>query len=125
MIGFCLSLTPITLHIVLFPRGTLSFKCLLSIHIRWAPTYKHSAGSMCLVPTITLASPHVVIIRCLMCSLILWCAFLATELVISVSIIIVCLGGSSLLLIGGCAACICVLKMDALIELHFLFLGQA
>jgi hypothetical protein len=83
-----------------------------------------SAGSMCLVPTITFASPHVVIIRCLKCLTIFWCAFLAIELVISASIIIVCSGGSSLLLIGGSVACICFLKIDAWIELHSLLFGQ-
>ncbi len=97
----------------------------MSIHIRWAPIYMHSAGSMCLIPTITFASPHVVIICCLKCLLILWCAFLAIELEISASIIIVCSGGFLLLSIGECVACICFLKMDAWIELGSLFLGQA
>jgi hypothetical protein len=60
-----------------------------------------------------------------MCLLIFLCSFLATELVISASIITVCLGGSLLLFTGGCVACICVLMMDAWIELRSLFLGQA
>ncbi len=119
------SFTTITLHIVPFACGTLSFKCLLSIHIKWAHIYIHSAGSMCLVPTITFVSPHVVLICCLKCLSIFWCAFLAIELVISASIIIVCSGGSSLLLIGGCVACVCFLKMDAWIEIRSLFLVQA
>jgi hypothetical protein len=50
---------------------------------------------------------------------------LAIEVVMSTSIIIVCSGGSLLLLIGGCVACLCFLNIDALIELHSLFLGQA
>ncbi len=72
---------------------------------------------MCVVPTITFASPNVVIIHCLKCLLIFWCAFLAIELVISASIIIVCSGGFLLLLNGGCVACICFLKLDTWIEL--------
>jgi hypothetical protein len=80
---------------------------------------------MCFVPCVTSASPQVVIICCLKCSSIFWCAFLATELEISASIIIVCSGGFSLLLIDGCVACICFFKIDAWIELHSLFVGQA
>jgi hypothetical protein len=83
--------------------------------------YMHSAGSICLVSTMTFASSHVIIICCLKCLSIFRCAFLAIELVMSASIIIVCSGGFLLLLIGGCVPCICFLKMDAWIELRSLF----
>jgi hypothetical protein len=109
--GSCLSLIPITLHIVPFPLGTLSVKCLLSILIWYTPIYMHSAGAMCFVPTITSASPQVVIIPCLKCLSFFWCAFVATELEISASIIIVCFGGFSLLLIDGCVAFICFVRL--------------
>ena len=36
---------------------------LSSRHIRWAPIYIYTAGSMCLVPTIASASPQLVIMR--------------------------------------------------------------
>ncbi len=85
----------------------------------------HSAGSMCFIPTITSASPQVVIIRRLKCSSIFWCTFLATELEISASIIIVSSGVFSLLLVDACVVCICFLKIDAWIELRSLFVGQA
>ena len=85
----------------------------------------HSAGSMCFVPQSTSASPQVVIIRCLKCSSTLLCAFVATELVISASIINVCSGGSAMLLIDGCVSSICFLNIDAWIELGSLFVGHA
>ena len=85
----------------------------------------HSAGSMCFVPHVTSASPQVVIIRCLKCSSIFLCAFVATELLISASIIIVCSGGFILLLVDGCVSLICFLNIDALIELRSLFVGHA
>ena len=56
---------------------------------------------MSFVPQSTFASPQVVIIRCFKCSLTLLCAFVATELVISASMINLCSGGFSLLLIEG------------------------
>jgi hypothetical protein len=84
----------------------------------------HGAGSMCFVPTIMPASPQVNILF-LKCSLIFWCAFLATELLISASIIIVCSGGFTLLLIDGCVASICFLKIDAWTELRSLFVRHA
>jgi hypothetical protein len=50
---------------------------------------------------------------------------LATKLLISASIIIVCYGGFTLLLIDGCVGSICFLKIDAWIELRSLFVGHA
>ncbi len=57
-------------------------KCLLSIHIKYAPIYIHKAGSMCLLPIITFASPQVVIMRCLKCLSIRCCVVFDIELVI-------------------------------------------
>ena len=73
----------------------------------------HNAGSMCFVPQSTFASPQVVIIRCFKCSSTLLCAFVATELVISASIINVCSGGFSVLFIEGCVSSMCFLNIDA------------
>ncbi len=85
----------------------------------------HSAGSMCFVPTVTSASKEVGIIFCFKCLKSFRCAFVATELLISASIIIACSGGFTLLLIDVCVATICFLKIDAWIELRLLFVGHA
>jgi len=123
--AFSLSLTLSTLHNVPFSLGTLSFKCLLSMHMRYAPICIHKAGSMCLVPIITPASPQLVIMQYLKCLFILCCDFFDTELMICASIINVCSGGNFSLFTLGCVVCICCLNIPAWIELQFLFLGHA
>jgi hypothetical protein len=87
--------------------------------------YIHMAGSMCLVPIITSASPQLVIMGFLKYLSILCCDFFDTELVICASIINVCSGGNSLLFTLGCFVCICCLNVAAWIELRSLFIGHA
>ena len=69
--------------------------------------YIHKAGSMCLLPIITFASPQLVIMRCLKCLSIHCLVVFDIELVILPSIIRVCSGGISSHVTFGCVAWIC------------------
>ncbi len=69
------------MHNVPLPLGTLSFMCLLSMHMRLAPIYIHKAGSMCFVPDITSASPQVVSMRFFKCLSILCLDYFDTEMI--------------------------------------------
>ena len=88
------TLTPSTLHSVLLPLGVLLFKCLLSMHMRCAPIYIHKAGSMCFLPTITSASPQLVMMQFLKCLSFFCFDFFDFELVICASMINVLFGGN-------------------------------
>jgi hypothetical protein len=80
---------------------------------------------MCLVPNLAFASPQDVIIRLYKWLSIFMLDFFVVELVISASMMIVFVGGISLLDIVGCVALMCLRKIADCIEFRSLFVGHA